>query len=654
MSASVEDIELHLNQAETQVERINALNALAYAVNRSDPKRALMLAEQAQQLSKEGDFVENPYKKGLAESMRTLGMLKMYEGEYDQAMLACSVALDLAEDAGLQEVKPSAYNTIATVYRQLGDLSTSLEYFVKQQLASEQLGDRLDAAKATVGIGVIYFDMEDYAKFLDSSEQSLAIFRELEEKYWISLALNNTSFALFKLGRQSEALQRGQEGLEISRAMNDPRGLRRILTTLGEIHLDLGEAQKALEYFTDALAQVQIAEEPDLANDALMLVGQAYIRLGQPDLARQQLLDALKHASRYKLRRNMYDCHRLLSETYKESGNYSEALKHYELYHSIKESVFSEENAQKLQNLEVLHRTQKALQDAEYFSKQYEKSRQFNEQLESEVQKRTEDLRAAYEQLERLDRTKSNFISVTAHELRTPLTVMKGYAQMLSTDPILSENQKYKELTSGIIKGSDRLDEIIQTMLLMAKIDGKALEVFPEPQDISDLIFGIASGLGVALRGREQRLVIDESLRKLPAIQVDRTAIAIVFTKLIENAIKYTPDGGVITISGSAWQPAPAVDLPDNSIEIVVSDTGIGIDPEDCELILTKFYQTGDALRHSSGKVKFKGGGPGLGLAIARGIVEAHQGKLWAESKGHDEKNYPGSQFHVVLPVKQS
>lgn len=654
MLVSIEELEWRLKNATIQVERIDALNALAYALTRSDPGRVRVLAEQAHQLSKEGDFTENPYKKGLAESLRTSGLLKMYDGEYDQSMLACSVALDLADESGLEGIKPSIYSTIAAVYRQLGDLSTSLEYFVKQQSASEQLGDRLDTAKATVGIGVIYFDMEDYANFLDSSERSLAIFCELGENYWSSLALNNISYALFKLGRHTEALQRGQEGLETSRKMNNPTGLRRILTTLGEIYLDLGETQQALDCFQEALAQVHITKEPDLENDALMLVGQAYIRQGQPDLARQQLLDALEHANRYKLRRNMYECHRLLSETYKQLGNYPEALMHHEFYHAIKESVYSEENALKLQNLEVLHRTRKALQEAESFSKLYEKSRLFNEQLEIEVQKRTEDLRTAYEQLERLDRTKSDFISVTAHELRTPLTVMKGYAQILESIQALSENRQYKELTAGIIKGSDRLDEIIQTMLLMAKIDGNALEIFPEPQDISALLLGITSGLRFVLSKRSLRLVIDESIQKLPSIQVDRSAIEIVFTKLIENAIKYTPDGGSITLSGSAWQQAPVPDLPQNGIEVVVSDTGIGIDPGDCELIFTKFYQTGDAKLHSSGKNKFKGGGPGLGLAIARGIVEAHQGRLWAESKGNDEKCCPGSRFHIVLPVMQS
>jgi signal transduction histidine kinase len=84
----------------------------------------------------------------------------------------------------------------------------------------------------------------------------------------------------------------------------------------------------------------------------------------------------------------------------------------------------------------------------------------------------------------------------------------------------------------------------------------------------------------------------------------------------------------------------------------VVSDSGIGIDPEHHERIFDKFYQTGQVALHSSGRTKFKGGGPGLGLAIVKGIVEAHGGRIWVESEGCDETACPGSQFHVVLPVK--
>jgi len=144
--------------------------------------------------------------------------------------------------------------------------------------------------------------------------------------------------------------------------------------------------------------------------------------------------------------------------------------------------------------------------------------------------------------------------------------------------------------------------------------------------------------------------VCAENLRALPPIFADPDLLQKVFYHIVTNAVKYTPDGGKIQLSGRV------VDEPDTKpqVEITTRDTGIGIDPQYQELIFQKFYQTGEVRLHSSGKTKFKGGGPGLGLAIAKGIIDAHHGRLWVESAGHDEINNPGSTFYVRLPVSQN
>jgi signal transduction histidine kinase len=112
---------------------------------------------------------------------------------------------------------------------------------------------------------------------------------------------------------------------------------------------------------------------------------------------------------------------------------------------------------------------------------------------------------------------------------------------------------------------------------------------------------------------------------------------------ILNNAVKYTPDGGQIVISGRT--------LP-GLIEVTISDNGIGISLEDQAVIFEKFGQLGRLDLHSSGKTKFKGGGPGLGLPIARGILEAHGVSIWVESQGYDEEECPGTTFHVLIPIR--
>jgi signal transduction histidine kinase/nitrate/nitrite-specific signal transduction histidine kinase len=291
-----------------------------------------------------------------------------------------------------------------------------------------------------------------------------------------------------------------------------------------------------------------------------------------------------------------------------------------------------------------------ALQNAEL----YERIKRFSEQMEYEVQNRTKALQAAYSQLEQLDRTKSSFISIASHELRTPITVLKGYSQVLLRDATLTANERHKSMIQGVENSADRLHAIVDSMLDMAKLDNQTLQLHLESLSMLEMGERVHKELAEDLGKRQLTLVLDPGLVELPAVEADREAIRKVFYHLVVNAIKYTPDGGKITISGRGWTDKPEkADWPKRGVLLSFQDTGIGIDPQNQDLIFNKFYQTGEVTLHSSGRTKFKGGGPGLGLAITQGIVTVHKGKLWVESPGYDEEKCPGSTFFVLLPLSQ-
>ncbi len=276
----------------------------------------------------------------------------------------------------------------------------------------------------------------------------------------------------------------------------------------------------------------------------------------------------------------------------------------------------------------------------------YRQTRQFNRQLEEKVQERTQELQEAYARLERLDKTKTDFITIASHELRTPLTIVFTNNQILMYDEGIQQNDDYLLRVENIHNGATRIEGVVGSMLDVAKIDSRGLNLRLETVDLSILVRMVGQHFRKALAERQIELQF-EGLKALPEIKADSEGLEKVFYQLLVNAIKYTPDGGRVTISGYG-RSAPH--SPD-SVEIIVSDTGIGIEPEVQELIFEKFYQTGEVMLHSSGKTTFKGGGSGLGLAIAKGIVEAHNGRIWVESQGYDEVACPGSAFHIVLPV---
>lgn len=172
------------------------------------------------------------------------------------------------------------------------------------------------------------------------------------------------------------------------------------------------------------------------------------------------------------------------------------------------------------------------------------------------------------------------------------------------------------------------------------------LEVMPSNAEICPVIEKVETVFRPALE--ERKLCFNtERLADLPMLHADNELLYKLFYHVIGNAIKYTPDGGKITVTGHTIENNSS----GSEIEIAVKDTGIGIDPRYQELVFAKFYQTGEVLLHSSSKTKFKGGGPGLGLAIARGIVNAHHGRIWIQSPGYDEETNPGTTVYVRLPL---
>jgi len=249
--------------------------------------------------------------------------------------------------------------------------------------------------------------------------------------------------------------------------------------------------------------------------------------------------------------------------------------------------------------------------------------------------------------LERIDQAKSDFISIASHELRTPLTVIKGYTEMLLEDTNLNPN--FKQIMDSIHDGTIRLHEVMDSMFDIAQIDARSLKPHIQPIELGRLIQEICIEQAGAIKERKQSLLIN--LPALPHVKADPNLLRKLFHHLLRNAIKFTDNNGKIAITGHS---IPAIlDLPQGGVEIIFSDTGVGVDPNFREIIFTKFYQPGELGKHSTSRTRFKGGGAGLGLALAKGIVEAHGGRIYVESPGYDEINFPGSQFHVILPLSK-
>lgn len=285
--------------------------------------------------------------------------------------------------------------------------------------------------------------------------------------------------------------------------------------------------------------------------------------------------------------------------------------------------------------------------------------REYSRELVIQLERKVRELEMTNAEFRRTDELKSKFISMASHELKTPLAVIHGYLSVFKAHMgDLEDEMDEAALVSlgGIEKGVERLKAITEDMLAVVRIQSETLSVHSEPLLIKEPVMAVAHRLEKTAKERRITIRLD-LMERLPIIRADAQLLQQVFFNLLSNAIKFTPDGGRIQVSARLTRgvelrhrgrPSSA---SSDFVQVIVRDTGIGIDPEDLERIFDLFYEVRDISLHSTSKTRFLGSGLGLGLAIARGIVEAHGGFLWAESAGYDRENCPGSSFHVLLPV---
>jgi signal transduction histidine kinase len=264
-------------------------------------------------------------------------------------------------------------------------------------------------------------------------------------------------------------------------------------------------------------------------------------------------------------------------------------------------------------------------------------------EMETRVAHISSEMENVQKRMERVDKSKSAFISVAAHELKTPLTLIEGYASMM--DDLFQQGKAthLEGLLAGMNTGIGRLRNIVDDMIDVSMIDNDLLQLNYQPIQVAQMLSALSLEMEPILRTRKVTIDFREFEGSRLWLYMDATRVTQALRNVINNAIKYTPDGGTITVDGRKLS---------GFIEVTVADTGIGISAEDQSTIFEKFGQLGRVDLHSSGKTKFKGGGPGLGLPIARGILEAHGGSIWVQSEGHDEIKNPGSTFHILIPAR--
>lgn len=258
-----------------------------------------------------------------------------------------------------------------------------------------------------------------------------------------------------------------------------------------------------------------------------------------------------------------------------------------------------------------------------------------DESAERALQAKAYEVERANERLSGLDKAKSDFVSVATHQLRTPLAGIKWTFESLLQD---NPNPNEKELLEKGFAATERMVRIVGEILSIDKIEHQRFEVSFEYVDPIKLLEGSVVEFQAPAIGKGVHLMLVKPEGSVPLVELDTDKTRMIIDNLIENAIKYTSVGGEIKVLLNTDK----VNAAKPKIEIIVKDSGIGIDESAQHDIFTKFYRAQNAKRAEPN-------GSGLGLYIAKTIVEAHHGSIWFESEVGK-----GTEFHVELPVHQS
>jgi len=246
-----------------------------------------------------------------------------------------------------------------------------------------------------------------------------------------------------------------------------------------------------------------------------------------------------------------------------------------------------------------------------------------------------------FEQVHRANAAKTDFISFVSHELKQPMTSIKGYTDLLVKGAAGELNDAQKSFLDTVLSNADRMNKLVSDLLDISRIESGRMRLEFGDVSIEQVIEDALRTIRRQIEAKHQTLGVNVS-PDLPLVRGDRDRFVQILTNLVSNAHKYTPDGGGIVVSAQWGSDGRHAEGEGEFVVCSVSDTGIGIAPEDRERLFTKYFRADDPAVHSVA-------GTGLGLIITKSLVELHGGEIWVESQLGK-----GSTFAFTIPVAQS
>lgn len=601
---TIPELEVAVETAIATDEKIHALNRLARAyVLKMEHEQARPMIQEAYALA---ENQTPPDTRGMLDSL-TLQTLSNRALDVAQTLEQASTTVAGYRELGVRDWwSAAAYGELGGALNTLGDHAGAMNAIAEELAIAREVNERNLEAWALNLMGVMTAHHEDYAGAIPFFEEALTIFESLDDTYHVAGMNNNLCYQYRKLGRWETALAYGEKALELYGQLGRKGGQSLACGNLGEIYLGMGDLVKAGEYLQRSYDVVDHPDSAYMQMLALTYLGPYLHRVGQDLKAIRYLREGLKTAEEVGNKKIQADFLLELAKIYEARSELDKALNHYQQHWAVKEQIFTDEALQKVKNLEVLHRTQRAV-------------------AEVETQKRLREEDRVY--FEKLTTIKDEFLLTTTHDLKSPLASIMLATEMLELHGRVDDEAGQKFL-ARIRTAAYHMRELITNTLDLAKIEAGRVGTL-ERRNIVPLVRRVVETFEAQTVEYSVRLRLDTSGLKIPnelVVDFDPPQIQQALQNLLSNAFKFTPRGGQITVR---------VGKKNDAAVIEVVDTGMGIPAGSVPYIFERFYRV-PTHEHIEGT--------GLGLAIVQAIVEKHNGTLEVESEVG-----AGTTFRILL-----
>ncbi len=635
------------------LERVDILNELAFKYKYQSPDKGLDYANMAYTIA----LKENS-KKDIARSLQSIGLNYLSMGEFQLTLENYQKSLKIYEELNDSSGICTSFNNISIVYNALSDYDMALKYSLKSLRISEKNPFSSLYIKTIGNIGNIYIKLNNYPEALKYIQEAI----DLSDKSGVTSVLAHHLIALGEIYSYQKDYKKEKsaykKALQLFKKEKNNLGITICLYNLGGTELSLKNYDSAMEYYQEALILSEQINDPVGVLLVNISFGFIYKEQNQFDSALCYYNKAFELAVELDSKEDKLKLYKNYSELYKAVGQFEKSLDYLEKFTSLKDSIFNESSSKQIADMQTKYNSEKKEKENELLRK--------NSEIQNlEIEKQT-NLRNSFigvsilvilmiiiilnrfsikkkanqllilknkvisdqrDELKKSNSTKDKFFSIISHDLRSPFNSILGFTNLLVDDYNEIDDTEKRELIHLLNKSSQLAFELLENLLTWARTQSGGIEINKELLNLKELVESSIAPYALNAAGKDIKIVINVPSRSM--LSIDKNTSIAFISNLVNNAIKFTPEGGTITIRYHENR---------DNIELHIIDTGVGMTSE----VIGKLFKIEESVS-TRGTNNEKG--TGLGLILCKEFINKNGGDISVISEVGK-----GSEFIITLP----